>query len=56
MSAVNADRDRVVTLNGAVLTLRQPVRENAMCSDKLSVGLLPWAFMSLSVWAFMKSQ
>lgn len=41
---LNAHGDRVVTLNGAVLMLRQPVRENATCSDKLIFGFSSLGF------------
>ena len=34
----------MVTLNGAVLTLRQPVRENATCSDKFVCGFTSLGF------------
>lgn len=41
---LNAHRDRAVTLNGAVLMLRQPVREKAMCSDKVIHGFTSLGF------------
>jgi len=41
---LNAHRDRAITPNGAVLMLRQLVRENATCSDKVIHGFTSLGF------------